>query len=204
MLARPCQGLGRLPRPFAPPKTRWQRAVGSRKLSWTLAETVGVGLMPLVRRLKWRLVAECFLRDEPNICVGVCRKDLFEFRRGWESGGFQDVGDPPVEAFDHPVRAGGVGLDEAVLDAVPFAGLVEGVFAGGRALAAATEAVGEFLAVVGEHLDDPERTGRDEPLEEASGRLGLLVTENLDVDPARGPVDGGVDSGPGLHENTAD
>jgi len=69
---------------------------------------------------------------------------------GVEAGGGQNVGDAPVEAFDHAVGLGSSRFGEPVLDAVVGTDPIEGMGTGRLALAGGTEAISKFLAVVGE------------------------------------------------------
>jgi len=78
---------------------------------------------------------------------------------GVEAGGGQNVGDAPVEAFDHAVGLGSFGLvSRSVLDAVVGTDPIEGMGTGRLVLAGGTEAISKFLAVVGEHLADRKRS----------------------------------------------
>ncbi len=73
---------------------------------------------------------------------------------GVEAVGTQDVGDASVEAFDHAVGLRDSRLDQVVFDVVASADPIEGMGTGWLALAGGAEAVGKFLAVVGEDLAD--------------------------------------------------
>ncbi len=68
---------------------------------------------------------------------------------------------------------------------------IEGMGAGGLALAGGAEAVGKLLAVVGEERADVERSLLDQACEKAAGGGGGSVLEDLDVDPTGGAIDGG-------------
>jgi hypothetical protein len=81
------------------------------------------------------------------------------------------------------------GLDEAMVDAVAIAGAVEAMPSGGIAFAGGAEAIGKFLAVIGQDLLHREGRLRDESLEK-SGRIGRrFLAENLHIHPARGAID---------------
>ena len=135
-------------------------------------------------------MADILLWDVVIIEVKILLQGGFQVTGGGESGGFQHFGDAAVEAFDHAVGLGVVGFDEAVVDAVGGTGLVEGVLAGGLALAGGAEAVGELFAVVGQHGAKDERRLGAQALQETGGGVCRFVRPNLEVDPAAGPVDG--------------
>ncbi len=99
--------------------------------------------------------------------------------------------DAAVEALDHTVGLRVPGFDEAMFDGMLDTDLVEGIVAGGLALAGGAEAVGELLTVIGEHLGELERRSLDEAFEEGAGVVGTFRGQDLHVDPARGAVDGG-------------
>jgi hypothetical protein len=71
----------------------------------------------------------------------------------------QHLLDPAVEALDHTVGLRRLGRGQSVLDAQFGAELVELVFACGRALAQAEQAVGELLAVIGQNGPAPDWAG---------------------------------------------
>jgi len=122
--------------------------------------------------------------------VGILHQGPFQVLTAAEAGGFEDLGDPTVEAFDHPVGLRAFGWDEAVLDAMALAGLVEKVAAGRFTFPGGAEAVGKLLAVVGQDLGDVEGGLGDQAVEEGGGDLGFLGGMDLQVDPTTGPVDG--------------
>jgi len=84
----------------------------------------------------------------------------------------QDVGDAAIEAFDHAVGLRSSGLDKPMLDVVVGADPIEGVGTGWLALGGGAEAIGKFLAVVGEDRGDVERGLVDQALEETAGGGG--------------------------------
>ncbi|BCX81350.1 hypothetical protein MIT9_P0928 [Methylomarinovum caldicuralii] len=146
--------------------------------------------------------------------TGILHQGPFQILAAAEAGGFEDLGDPTVETFDHAVGLRVFGWDEAVLDAMALAGLVEKVTAGRFAFPGGAEAVGELLtpslgfapsgpaarsksapggfvfAVVGQDLGDFEGSLGDQAVEEGGGDLGFLGGMDFQVDPATGPVDG--------------
>jgi len=71
------------------------------------------------------------------------------------------------------------------------AGLIEDVLASGLALAGGAKAVGELLAVVGQHGVNDERCLGVQAFQAAGDGGGGLVGLDLEIDPAAGPVDGG-------------
>ena len=68
--------------------------------------------------------------------------------------------------------------------------LVKKMASGRFALAGGAEAVGEFLAVVGEDFLDGEGGFFNQALEEIAGVGGGFLGQDFDIDPARGAVDG--------------
>jgi hypothetical protein len=79
-----------------------------------------------------------------------------------------------------------------VLDAVLGAGPVEAVTAGRGPLPVGAESVGKLLTVVRQSLSDLEGGLRKKPPEKALDLGRGLVGQDLDLDPARGPVDAGA------------
>jgi len=87
----------------------------------------------------------------------------------------QQVGDAPVEAFDHAVGLGPLGPDQATLDPVFGAQPVEGVMPRRLPLPGRRKAVGELLADVGDEVGDMERRFREQLLQKAAMSSALLV-----------------------------
>ena len=79
----------------------------------------------------------------------------------------EHIGNAAIESFDHAIGSGGPWLRQPVLDPQLLAQLVELVVAAGLALAAGKQAVRELLAIVGQQLVDPERTGLVQSIEES-------------------------------------
>jgi len=79
-----------------------------------------------------------------------------------------------------------------VLDAVLGAGPVEAVTAGRGPLPVSAESVGKLLTVVRQSFSDLEGDLRKKPPEKALDLGRGLVGQDLDLDPARGPVDAGA------------
>ena len=77
-----------------------------------------------------------------------------------EPVGLEYIGDAAIEPLHHAIGSGRPGLGQSVLDAQFPAQLIELMVAAGFAFLAGKQAVGELLAVVGQQLGDPERTGR--------------------------------------------
>lgn len=103
----------------------------------------------------------------------------------------QDLGNAPVEALDHAVGLRMMGPDQAVLDRMGGTLAVKGMLAGGVTLTGGAEAVGKLLAVVGKDRGDLEGRRGEQMGQEALGAGGGFFRQDLDIDPARGPVDGG-------------
>lgn len=97
----------------------------------------------------------------------------------------------PLKRSGHTVGMRMAGFDQAILDGIDSTDLIEDVRPGGLALAGDTETVGELLAVISEHLGEPEGSGLDQVLREAVGAGSGLVREDFDAPPTAGPVDGG-------------
>lgn len=91
-----------------------------------------------------------------------------------ESMGLEHVRDAPVEALHHAIGSGRPGLWQPVLDAQLLAQLVELVLATRFALLAGEQAVLELLAVVGQQLLDPDRTGLVSAFRKASALTAVL------------------------------
>ena len=91
--------------------------------------------------------------------------------------------------LDHAVGLGMAGLDEAMVDAVASAGAVEAMSPGGIAFAGGAEAIGEFLADIGQDFLHRKGRLRDESLEKGGGIRRRFLAENLDIHPARGAID---------------
>jgi len=77
-----------------------------------------------------------------------------------------------------------------MLNRMRGAGQVKGVTPGRLALARRAVAVGELLAIVCQALVYIEWGLVDDPNKEPGGGGGLLVVQDLQMDPARGPVNG--------------
>jgi hypothetical protein len=106
------------------------------------------------------------------------------------------VGEASIEALDHAIGLWVIGFGQLVLDAMGGAQLIEGVAASAcrtAGVAGSAEAVGELGAVIGE--DGVDRVS--ERLEEAGKGVGnsiaLAVLNDLDMDEARGALDGDQD-----------
>ena len=69
----------------------------------------------------------------------------------------EHVSDAAIEVFDHPIRLGRSGLGQAMLYAQLLAQLVKLMLPSRLALSGGKQATRELLAVVGEHLADPDR-----------------------------------------------
>ena len=134
---------------------------------------------------------ECTLWDMLILALDVADEGVVQVLTGTEAGGGQDFADATVEALDHAIGLGMSGRDEAVRDLVPGADPIEGMVAGRLAWSGGAEAVGNRRAVIREHRGDRERRGLDQAVEKGAGMVGAFGRQDLDVDPARGAVDGG-------------
>ena len=99
----------------------------------------------------------------------------------------QDILDPAVEALDHAVGLRPHLWREAMLDAEFGAEQVEFVLSGGCARAQAEEAVGESLAVVGQHAGDLHRGCALEVAQEPARVGSSLRRIDAHEDPPRRP-----------------
>ena len=82
------------------------------------------------------------------------------------------------------------GLDEAVVNAVLRAGAVAAMTSGRVAFAGGAEAIGEFLAIIGQDLLHREGRFSDESLAKG-GRIGRrFLAEHRHIHPARGAING--------------
>ena len=122
---------------------------------------------------------------EPYLAAQGVRQAL----GGIEAGGGQHLAYAAIEALDHAVSLRMTGLDQAVVDAVLRAGAVEAMTPGGIAFAGGAEAIGKFLAVIGQDLLHREGRLRDESLEKGGRIRRRFLAENLHIHPARGAID---------------
>ena len=102
----------------------------------------------------------------------------------------EHVSDAAIEALDHPIRLGRSGLGQAVLYAQLLAQLVKLMLPSRLALSGGKQAIRELLAVVGEHLADPDRTSLGERFEKAARTGSRLVFLDRHKHPAGGAVYG--------------
>ena len=120
----------------------------------------------------------------------VTQQGLLHILTAVEPVGLQNVRYATVEALHHAVGSRGSWLGQPVLDPQLLAQLVQLMVAAGLALAAGKQAVRELLAVVGQQLGDPDRTGLVQCLEEGLCTGGCLVGLELHKHPACSPVNG--------------
>ena len=87
------------------------RDVKSRQVMDPFFEEVRLFLVPVFHGLKGSDVAQRLLRDVLIIDLDVAFNGSGRMLGGAEAGSGQDVGDAPVEAFDHAIglRAAGLG-----------------------------------------------------------------------------------------------
>ena len=166
-------------------------SVKSREIVWPFVKQRGSFTVPIFQALDGGHMLQCTLRDMLIVELHIAYQGVAQVFAGPEAGGGQHLADTTVESLDHAIGLGVSRLDEAVGDVVPGADLIEGMAPGRRALSGGAEAVGELLAVIGEHRGDRERRGLDQAFEEGAGMVGAFGRQDLDVDPARSAVDGG-------------
>ena len=85
---------------------------------------------------------QCPLRDVLTVEPDVAREGVAQVFAESEPGGLQHLADAPVEALDHAVGLRVPRPDEAMLDAVLGADLIEGMLTGGLPLSGGAEGVG--------------------------------------------------------------
>lgn len=124
----------------------------------------------------------------------VIAQRRFELSPRREAGLVDDLADAAIEAFDHAIGLRMAWWDQAVLDHQLPAQDVKGMLAsrdtvaGFRVLLLAGETARELAAVVGEQLDDGDRTGLFD-LEQKVGAAAVgLVGIDIHENPARGTV----------------
>lgn len=89
----------------------------------------------------------------------IAQQGLLQVLPAIEPVRLEHVGYAAIEALDRPVGLRGPGLGQPVFYAQLLAQLVKLMVAAGRTRMAGKEPVGELLAVVGQHLGNPDRTG---------------------------------------------
>ena len=136
-------------------------------------------------------MAEGFLRNVLIIDLNRALDGLGQRLGGVETGGGQDLSEAPIEALDHPIGLRGAWLDEAMFDRVGRTDPIEAMAPGGFTLTGGTEAVGELFAIIGQDFGDREGRLGDQALQESGGIVSGFLREDLDIHPARGPIDGG-------------
>src|SRR5271169_4042762 len=104
------------------------------------------------------------------------------------------VDDATVEAFDQAVGLRPIGFGQPMVDVVFGTDPIEGIAAGGSiarlVLHVDGEAVCELAAVVGQDGVQAMREVGDEAAEESCGGVGIALWMDLQIDVARGAVDG--------------
>lgn len=155
-----------------------------------LPEQFSLLTLPVLERPDGPLALQGGLRELAVVEVDVAQEGPLQVLAALEAVALQDVLDPAVEALDHAVGLGPHRRGQAVLDAEVRAEQVELVLSGGGALAQAEEAVGESLAVVGQHARDLHR-GRALQVAQEAARVGSSLRRiDAHEDPPRRPVDG--------------
>jgi len=130
------------------------------------------------------------------IDLQVIAQRRFELGPGREAGLVDDLADAAIEALHHAVGLRMTWRDQTMFDRQLLAQHVERVLAaanpvaGFRVFFLAGKALGELAAIVGEQLDDGDRTGFIEHDQEVGPAAAGLVSIDLHEDPARGAVNG--------------
>ena len=129
---------------------------------------------------------------EEGISLGVRDEEAMSGGALWLSAdGFDDA---TVEAFDQAVGLRPIGFGQAMVDVVFGTDPIEGMAAGGSiarlVLHVDGEAVCELAAVVGQDGVQAMREVGDEAAEESCGGVGIAPWMDLQIDVARGAVDG--------------
>ena len=120
----------------------------------------------------------------------IAQQGLLHVLATVESMGLEHIGNAAIESLDHAIGSGRPGLGQSVLDAQLPAQLIELMVAAGFAFLAGKQAVRELLAVVGQQLGDPERTGLVQCLQKGVRTGGRLVGLELHEHPACSSVNG--------------
>ena len=131
-----------------------------------------------------------FLRDMVIVQPAVSLERLLEVFACSIAPGRQHVADTAVEALHHSIRLRPSRLDQAVLNPVGQALLIEGMAPAGLALTCPREAIRERLAVVGQHRLNLEGRLLLHLLHKRPSILRGLAASDLQVDPACRTVDG--------------
>lgn len=146
--------------------------------------------VPVLHGLKWGFAAQSRLGSLAVVQSHVTHQGLLQILPTVKAMRLENIGNAPVEAFDHATGSGRSGLREAVLDAQAVALLIKLVLARGFALTAGKQPVGELLAVVGQQFSDLQRTRLVHGIEERFRTGCSLVPLDRHEHPARGAVDG--------------
>ncbi len=120
----------------------------------------------------------------------IFQEGLREGRKGGESRLTQDVRDPPVEPFDHPIGWGVTRLDQAMVNALGTADLLKGMAPCRLPLPRSAKPVGQFLPVIREHLLDDEGGLLEKTSQECPRNLGRPTRMDFKGDPPGGAING--------------
>ena len=136
-------------------------------------------------------MAQCALGDVAIVDAGIALQGLRQVLPGAKAVGRQDLADAAVKALEHTVGLGMARRDEAVLDVLCVTDPIAAMLTRRFPLTGRAEPVGGFLAVIGQDVGDLKGGGLEEIGQEALGAGGGLLRQDLNIDPARGAVDGG-------------
>ena len=120
----------------------------------------------------------------------IAQQGLLHVLAAIEPVRLEHIGNAAIESFDHAIGSRCSGLGQPVFDSQFLAQPVELMVAAGLALPAGKQTVRELLAVVGQQLGDPDRTGLVQCPQKGLCTGGCLVGLELYEHPSRGPVDG--------------
>ena len=120
----------------------------------------------------------------------VAQQCLLQIQPTLEAMAFEDIGNSPIEAFDHAIGARRSGLGQPVFNAQAGTQQIELMLSCGLARSRCKKPICELLAVVGEHLLNAHRTSLVHCIEKRFGTGRGLVLLDLHEHPAGSAVDG--------------
>ena len=120
----------------------------------------------------------------------IFQQGLGEGREGRESSLTQDVGDPPLDPFDHPIGLRVTRLDQAMLNVLGTADLVKRMSPRWGALPRGTKPISKFFSVIREDLLDYEEGLLEKPRQERPRNLRRPLRVDFEIDSSGGSING--------------